>query len=114
MTKNEIKKAIENLNNKILEAGHYEIKPQEIVQAEGHGMFYGTGVYAETKVWVRDEKAIEAYRNEIKKLSALYKEKYGEKEEERARKAKIKRYEKELKELEERKAYLEKWLAENK
>ena len=40
--------------------------------------------------------------------------KYGEKEEERARKAKIKRYEKKLKELEERKAYLEKWLAENK
>ena len=114
MTKNEIKKAIETLNNKILEAGHYEIKPQEIVKAEGYGMFYGTGVYADAAVWVADEEAIEAYRNEIKKLSALYKEKYGEKEEERARKAKIKRYEKELKELEERKAYLEKWLAENK
>ena len=114
MTKNEIKKAIETLNNKILEAGHYEVKSQEVVKAEGHGMFYGTGVYAETKVWVRDEEAIEAYRNEIKKLSALYEEKYGAKEEERARKAKIKRYEKELKELEERKAYLEKWLAENK
>ena len=114
MTKNEIKKAIETLNNKILEAGHYEIRPQEIVKTEGHGMFYGTGVYTEAKVWVADEAAIEAYRNEIKKLSALYKEKYGAKEEEQARKAKIKRYEKELKELEERKAYLEKWLAENK
>ena len=114
MTKNEIKKAIETLNNKILEAGHYEVKPQEVTKVEGHGMFYGTGVYAEAKVWVADETAIEAYRDEIKKLSALYKEKYGEKEEERARKAKIKRYEKELKELEERKAYLEKWLAENK
>ena len=114
MTKNEIKKAIETLNNKILEAGHYEIRPQEIVKAEGHGMFYGTGVYAEAKIWIPDDAAIEAYRNEIKKLSALYEEKYGEKEEERARKAKIKRYEKELKELEERKAYLEKWLTENK
>lgn len=114
MTKNEIKKAIAELNNKILEAGHYEIQPQEVTKAEGHGMFYGTGVYADVAVWVPDEAAIEAYRDEIKKLSALYKEKYGEKEEERARKAKIKRYEKELKELEERKAYLEKWLAENK
>ena len=114
MTKNEIKKAIETLNNKILEAGHYAIRPQEIVKAEGHGMFYGTGVYADAAVWVADEAAIEAYRDEIKKLSALYKEKYGEKEEERARKAKIKRYEKEMKELEERKAYLEKCHAENK
>ena len=33
---------------------------------------------------------------------------------EKAKKAKIKRYEKELKDLEERKAYLIKWLAENK
>ena len=114
MTKNEIKKAIETLNNKIIEAGHYEIRPQEIVKAEGHGMFYGTGVYADEPVWVADEEAIKTYRDEIKKLSALYKEKYGTKEEEQARKAKIKRYEKELKELEERKAYLEKWLAENK
>ena len=114
MTKNEIKKAIEILNNKILEAGHYEIRPQESVKAEGHGMFYGTGVYAEAKVWVADETAIEAYRDEIKKLSALYKEKYGEKEEERAGKEKIKRNEKELKEHEETQAELEKWLAEQK
>ena len=114
MTKNEIKKAIETLNNKILEAGHYEIRPQEIVKAEGHGMFYGTGVYVSKEVWKPDFEKIAEIKAEINRLANLYRELYGAKEEERARKAKIKRYEKELKELEERKAYLEKWLAENK
>ena len=114
MTKNEIKKAIANLNDQIAFAGHCEIEKCEMVRVEGHGMIAGTGVYIDKKVWKPDLEKIAELKAEIDRLNKLYYELYGAKEEERARKAKIKRYEKELKELEERKAYLEKWLAENK
>lgn len=42
-----------------------------------------------------------------------YKEKLKKENDEKARKAKIKRYHKELEEINERKAYIEKWLKEN-
>lgn len=114
MTKNEIKKAIAELNDRIAFTGHYEIEKCEQVRMDGHGMFVGTGVYVSKEIWKPDFEKIAEIKAEINRLANLYRELYGAKEEEQARKAKIKRYEKELKELEERKAYLEKWLAENK
>ena len=90
----EIKKQIRFLE-KIKEGQKvYVTEKREITKCYGHGDFEGTGKY---KI---DE--------EIRRLYELIKPE----EERKALIRKKKRYEKELAELEDRKAYLEKWLAD--
>lgn len=76
---------------------------------EGHGMFRPTEVLHKVTERVPRTAEQDAIQKQIDALEATI---YDEKER-RFIKAKRKRYEKELAELKDRMAYLEKWLAEN-
>lgn len=120
MTKNynEIKKEIEKLEALKKNAVVYTETTKEIVATEGHGIFVNTGRYEVVGEWKTDKNKVAEIEKEIAELKNLDTYKDGKtkeeaKEIERAKRAKAKRYRKELAELENRKAYLEKWLAEN-
>lgn len=120
MTKNynEIKKEIKKLEALKRTAVVYTEVTREIILTEGHGTFTNTGRYETVGEWRTDRTKVEEINKEIAKLKDLEAYKEGKALEEakeviRAKKEKARRYRKELKELENRKAYLEKWLAEN-
>ena len=118
-TYNQIKREIRELealkSNTTVQTG-YTIR--EIGHTVGHGAFEGTGHYEIAPTYGRDESAnikIDKKIDALKNLKA-YKEGKAQEDAHKAAKAKeykVKRYRKELAELEERKAYLERWLAEN-
>ena len=114
MTREETMKKIEELTNQ-MEEGKWEIRPVAIVV--GGDQTLSDVKYELRKVWVPtyDEKELQA---QIDALSDSLVDPV--KEAERKQKAqarfireKKRRYEKELKELENRMEYLKRWLAEN-
>ena len=116
-TYKQIKREIRELEalkeNGTIQTG-YALK--EVVRTAGHGEYEGTGryelvpTYGAANVNTKIEKRIDALKN----LKAYKEGKAIEdaKAEAKKREAKAKRYKKELAELNERRAYLEKWLAE--
>ena len=102
----EIKKQIRFLE-KIKEGQKvYVTEKREITKCYGHGDFEGTGKYR--KFGYYKQANTPEIDEEIRRLYELIKPE----EERKALIRKKKRYEKELAELEDRKAYLEKWLAD--
>lgn len=93
--------------------GVYETKMVEVTRGYGFGEFEGTGEFRRKTLWVRDMSMEEWNAEKAKRYNFLNAE-LAEYEAEKARKAKVRRYEKELEELKTRMEYLEKWLAENK
>ena len=109
MTKVEIKKMIAAYERKIVEEKGTEMVLEEIyTNNNGRDYAIPTGEYRliEKTVAGPNEKEYKA------KIEELAHELYTMDEDKRKRE-KAKRYRKELAELENRKAYLEKWLAEN-
>lgn len=84
----------------------------EVVKCEGHGMFEPTGQYELKQVLVR-EMTMEEWDSEKAKRYKTLNEELKQYEEERRKKARIKRYKEELPNLRSRLAYIEKYLAEN-
>ena len=116
MTKAEIKKMIAEYEWKIADEKTTETVMEEIY-AYNNGKDYAvpTGEYRMVKQLVAgpNEKAYRAKIAELAHELYMMDEDKRKKEEDRRKREKVKRYRKELAELEDRKAYLEKWLAEN-
>lgn len=108
---NAIKKTITHLNIQIQKAEHTEVgyEMEEKFRCNGHGIFIPTGEFHKVPVY-GDKKRIAELTEQI---AALETDEYLAFDKAERNKAKEKRYRKELAELNKRKAYLEKWLAEN-
>ena len=108
---NATKKLINDLYAEIQKAERTEVgyKIEEAVRCDGHGIFVPTGEFHKVPVY-GDKKRIAELTEQIATLET---DEYLAFEKAERNKAKEKRYRKELAELNKRKAYLEKWLAEN-
>lgn len=109
MTKTEIKNAIATYENKIAAEKIVKMEIVEIMDTNGKDWAIPTGEYKIERREYPGENEKD-YLNKIRELRA----ELDKMDEAKRKAAKIKRYEKELAELNDRKAYLEKWLAENK
>jgi hypothetical protein len=108
---NATKKLINNLYAEIQKAERTEVgyTIREKARCEGHGIFVPTGEFHKVPVF-GDKKRIAELTEQIATLET---DEYLAFEKAEKNKAKERRYRKELEELNKRKAYLEKWLAEN-
>lgn len=110
-TYNRINKEIDRLwkEEKKARYGITKIELVEKTETVGFHEFKGTGIYEYKEVRYPDEKRIEELKKQREALLEITKEE----RERRAKEAKRKRYIKELAELKDRQAYIEKWLEEN-
>lgn len=116
-TYKEIKKEINNLCEEYNNAVTYETRYKNKVVYTGWNEGYETDEKVSYLEKVADEEKRAEIKAKIEKLASLPeyiegKEAENKKSEERNNRYKAKRYRKELEELNERKAYLEKWLTE--
>ena len=114
MTYNQTVKEIARLKkllNTRVETEMAYIAPKTI--CEGHGVFRDTGETCVKYKTVGTMVITGKMRTELQKTIDILEASIKEEKEKRAKEAKAKRYKKELEELNQRKAYLEKWFAEN-
>ena len=113
MTKAEKNAKIEELEREALRCTKLVEKWGRDVECVGHGQFVEHGEMKLVREFETDCEKYNAIMAQIREIETAYYEEHKEAIEQHRLKDKIRRYKKELAELEERKAYLEKWLAEN-
>ena len=114
MTYNQTVKEINRLKkllNMRTETEMAYVAPKTI--CEGHGVFRDTGETCVKYKTIGTMVITGEMRAELQKTIDTLEASIKEEKERRAKEAKAKRYKKELEELNQRKAYLEKWLMEN-
>ena len=114
MTYNQTVKKINELKKLLNAKAETEIAyvaPKTI--CEGHGIFRDTNEVCLKYKTVGTTIITGKNRVELQKMIDALEDSIKDEKERRAKEAKAKRYKKELEEINQRKAYLEKWLAEN-